>query len=194
MKKGNKFTALFLVFTLMALSGSLIAKERRGAMLRITKKDGQQIRGELITIKPNSFLLLDTKGKDVSIDIEDIKFIKFGRKSKILQGMSLGFFIGGASGMLIGAVKGAEADKEQPHILLSWIYIFAPVLWLANEERVGNIVTGLLIGGGIGSITGGILGGVAEKFKTIEIEGKSQEEIETVLAKLRKKARIPDYK
>ncbi len=190
----KKFISLFLVFSLMMLSVNLYAKERRGAKLRITKKDGLEIRGELITIKPNSFLLLDTEGKDVSIGIEDIKFIKLGRESKISQGIKIGFLIGGGSGMLIGAVKGAEADKEQPHIFLSWIYILAPVLWLANEERVGNIVTGLLIGGGIGLITGGILGGVAERSTTIEIEGKSQEEIETVLAKLRKKARIPDYK
>jgi len=47
---------------------------------------GQQIEGELITVKPNSLLLLDTEGKDVSIDIGDIKVIRIVKKSKALLG------------------------------------------------------------------------------------------------------------
>jgi len=76
MKKGKKFIALFLAFSLMMLSVNLYSKERRGAELIITKKDGQQIKGELITVKPNSLLLLDTEGKDVSVDIVDIRIIR----------------------------------------------------------------------------------------------------------------------
>ena len=52
----KKFISLFLIFSLMMLSTNLYAKERRGAKLIVTKKDGQQIRGELITVKPNSLL------------------------------------------------------------------------------------------------------------------------------------------
>ena len=44
----KKFTALFLVFLLSTLPGSLTAKEKRGAELVVQKKDGQQIGGELI--------------------------------------------------------------------------------------------------------------------------------------------------
>ena len=62
--KRNKLVSLFLVFFLLTLSGNLYAKERRGAKLQITKKNGIQIAGELITVKPNSLLLLDTEGKD----------------------------------------------------------------------------------------------------------------------------------
>ena len=64
--RGKKFVSLFLIFSLLVLSGSLYAKERQGAKLVITKKNGHQIEGELITVKPNSLLLLDTKGKDGS--------------------------------------------------------------------------------------------------------------------------------
>ena len=76
MKKGKKSIALFLVFSLFALSGSLYAKERRGAELIVTKKNGQLIGGELITVKPNSLLLLDAVGKDVSVDIADIRLLE----------------------------------------------------------------------------------------------------------------------
>jgi len=44
----KKFTALFLVFSLMMLSANLYAKEKRGATLIITKTDGQRIKGELM--------------------------------------------------------------------------------------------------------------------------------------------------
>lgn len=63
-KKRKKFTSLFLVFSLVALSGSLIGKERKGAKLAIQKKNGQQVMGELITVKPDSLLLLDSENKE----------------------------------------------------------------------------------------------------------------------------------
>ncbi|NQT79484.1 MAG: hypothetical protein HQ555_03715 [Candidatus Aminicenantes bacterium] len=57
MKKSKKFLALFLVFSLVFLYANLFAKEKRGDLLVITKKGGEQINGELITVKPNSPLL-----------------------------------------------------------------------------------------------------------------------------------------
>ncbi|NIO48596.1 MAG: hypothetical protein GTN73_04040, partial [Candidatus Aminicenantes bacterium] len=86
----KKLISLFLVFSLMMLSVNLYAKERRGATLIITKKDGQRIKGELITVKPNSLLLLDTEGKDVSVDIADIRVIRVVKRSKLLLGAGLG--------------------------------------------------------------------------------------------------------
>ncbi|GAH85785.1 unnamed protein product [marine sediment metagenome] len=58
-------------------------QERRGAKLQITKKNGIQIAGELITVKPNSLLLLNTEGWDVSVGIADIKIIRVMKKSKV---------------------------------------------------------------------------------------------------------------
>ena len=59
----KKFTALLLIFSLMAISCTTMttqrqkrfesSKERRGAKLIITKKDGRQVQGELITVKQN---------------------------------------------------------------------------------------------------------------------------------------------
>jgi hypothetical protein len=155
----KKFISLFLVFSLMMLSANLYAKERRGAKLIITKKDGQQIRGELITVKPNSLLLLDTEGKDVSVDIADIKVIKIKRKSKALLGAGIGF---------LACIVAAKIG------IINQIY-FVGIF----------IITGI--------ITGGMWGGYIGRDKTIQIEGKSDSEIQETLDKLRKKARIPDY-
>jgi len=168
--KGKKFIALFLVFSLLALSGNLFAKERRGAKLIVTKNDGQQIRGELITVKPNSLLLLDAEGKDVSVGIGDIKVIRIVKKSKVLIGIGLGLLIGAGIGALIGYSGGGD-----------WGPGFGALY--------GGIVSGA-----IGLLVGGTLGFASGIDNTIQIEGMTDSELHAIMYKLRKKARIRDYK
>ncbi len=169
----KKFISLFLVFSLMMLSVNLFAKERRGAKLLITKKDGQQIEGELITVKPNSLLLLDTEGKDVSVGIADIKVIRIVKKSKVLLGAGLGIVVGGGGGVLTSLIFG----------------------WSVYEGGEGMAA---VLSGGVGAAAGLLIGGVTGTLlgtdKTIQIEGMTDLEIEEALDKLRKKARIRDYR
>ena len=174
----KEFTALLLILSLVVLSGNLYAKERRGAELIITKKDGWQIEGELITVKPNSLLLLNTEGKDESIDIADIKVITIVKKSKALVGAAFGAFAGGG----IGAVVVPLIGKPTPIIFSS----------MAAEKK--TILSGLFFGFIIGAVCGGLIGTDEGTDKTIQIEGKSDLEIEEALDKLRKNARIRDYK
>ncbi len=53
----RKFIPLFVVFSFILLLLNLMAKERRGADLVVQKKEGRQVKGELITVKENSLLL-----------------------------------------------------------------------------------------------------------------------------------------
>ena len=168
----KKFIALFLVFSILAISSNLYAKERRGAELIILKKDGQQVGGELIAVKQNSLLLKDSEsGADASVDIKDIKKITIVKKSMFWKGVLYGLLIGGGGGAMWGATNpGTDAE--------AWVYSLA----LAA------------VFGPPGALIGGIIGVVAGKDKTIQIEGKSDLEIKEVLEKLRTKARIRDYK
>ena len=165
----KKLISLFLLFSLIMISVNLYAKERRGAKLTVTKKDGQLIEGELITVKPNSLLLLDTEGKDVSVDIADIKVIRVVKKSK---GARTGFLIGGGLA-LIGSIGqiGAEVHGFIPSFIDGLIFFALP-----------------------GALIGVIIGAVAGKDKTIQLEGMTDSEIQEALDKLRKKARIRDYR
>ena len=100
--KGKKLVSLFLVISLVMLSANLYAKERRGAKFIITKKNGYQTEGELITVKPNSLLLLSITGRDVSVDIADIKVIRVVKKSKAYLGAGLGLIIlGGGTALFV---------------------------------------------------------------------------------------------
>jgi hypothetical protein len=167
----KKAMALFLVFSLLALSGNLYA-EKKGAELVITKKDGLPVGGELIAVKKNSLVLLDSySDTDVSVDVENIRFIKILKKSKVLLGIGLGLLLGGGLGSLYGTSTDTYDSDLRP---------------------LAFIVYG---GGGaaLGALVGGFLCASAGKDETIQIEGKSDPEIKEILEKLNKKARIKNY-
>ncbi|MCK4822544.1 hypothetical protein KA005_42665, partial [bacterium] len=103
-----------------------------------------------------------------SIDIADIKVIRIMKKSKPLLGASIGLVIGVVPGALIGYKVG----------------------W---ETSMGTVIGGV-IGGVTAALIGVFIGISLGKEVTIRIEGKSDSEIQDVMDKLRKKARIRDYK
>ena len=177
----KKFTALLLIFSLMAISCTTIitqrqkrfesSKERKhGAELDVWKKSGWLVTGELIAVKPNSLLLLNPQGKDVSVDIADIKVIRIVKKSKALLGAGIG---GGAGALATIIFVALTPLREEP------------------LEYKFNVA---VVGGAYGAILGALLGLVAGKDKTIQIEGMTESEIQETLDKLRKKARIRDYR
>ncbi len=169
---GKKFLSLFLVFSSMMLSVNLDAKERQGAKLIITKKSGQKIDGELITVKPNSLLLLDKEGKDVSVDVGDIKVIRVVKK---FSGRRLPLI-----GLLIGCVGGA---------VYGLLYKGLPGYGASFHVPIFSFSLGIL-----GMIVGGYAEVIIGEDKTIQIEGMSDSAIQEFLDKLRKKARVRDYR
>jgi len=156
----------------MMLSANLYAK-KHGADIIVVKKDGQELQGELIAVKESSLLLMGyVSGRDVSIDISDIKVIQIKGKSRFLPGLQIGGLVGGISGVIWLASMGAGGDSAWAgYVIVSGLFA----------------ITGGLIGGLIGSAAG-------KGEKTIQIEGMTDSEINEVLVKLRKKARIRDYR
>ena len=63
---------------------------------------------------------------------------------------------------------------------------------MAAEEK--TILGGLFFGFIIGAVCGGLIGADAGTDKKIQIEGMSDLEIRDAMDKLRKKARIRDYR
>ncbi|MBA7649451.1 hypothetical protein ES703_57248 [subsurface metagenome] len=178
--KGKKLVSLFLVFSLVAISCTTIKTpgqmriepKKRGTNLVIQKKDGRQISGELIAVKENSLLLLDSEsGADVSVDIKDIKVIKM-KKSMTRLGMGIGC----VAGVLTGLGFAKALSDLHDGIDSQW-YLILPLICAVPL-----------------SFLGGIIGGFVKADKTIQIEGMTDSEIKDAMDKLRKKARIRDYK
>ncbi len=189
MKRGKKFTALLLIFFFFTVNCTVIdiltvpigistkktkKRGRQGAELIVIKIDGQQIIGELITVKPKSLLLLDNKGKDVSVDIANIRIITIVNKSKAGKGALYGLLIGGTVG--------------------SFYWIVRDVSSKLGQGPPTSLIDGIILFGLPGALTGAIIGAVAGTDETIQIEGMTDLEIHMALDKLRKKARIRDYK
>ena len=103
----KKTISLFLVFSVLSLSGNLYAKDKKGADLIIRKKSGAQVGGELITVKENSLLLKERDiGTDMIVDIGDIKVIRRVKKSKFGKGLWTGALVGGGvAGSIAGIAK-----------------------------------------------------------------------------------------
>jgi hypothetical protein len=165
----KKIMTLIIGVSLLFPSGALVAKERQGAQLVITKTDGTVINGELIAVKQNGILILETSpriGED--IDISDIKYIKTKKNSKAPIGTIVLSLVGAAAGGSIGYYVGWQTTK------------------------------GAVIGGGIGLLFGGLFGwgidSIVKKSETLDIEGRSPEDIRMILDRLRSQARSSEIR
>jgi len=156
--------AIILAILMLALPGSLIAREKRGATVIITLKDGHQIEGELISVKPDSLLLL--AGRDESVPLAEIRSIRVVRKSRAL----IGGFCGLAAGVALTAVLAADTDYGPFDSATSLLFgaLFIP--------------SGIGVGAGAGALAG--------KDKVIRLEGMTDPQVRAALVYLRKKARI----
>ena len=166
----SKKLLILVLACILVLPLGLTAQERKGANLLIEKLDGEQIRGELITVRESSLLLFSESGVDVSVDITAVEAITIVKKSKSLLGAALGFVIG-TTCLAFTSVAAVEGE-----------YSFFEVLPTAMIINIPSAIIGGIIGKSIG------------RDKTFQIEGKTDSEIRESLEYLRNKARIPDYK
>lgn len=161
----KRILTLAIVISLFLPPTSLFAKERRGANIEITKSDGTKIKGELIGVKQDSTLILESYSiTGGSVDLSEVKSIKIVKQSNIGLGVRLGLIIGGGGGALLGV-----------HF----------------SGGYGAIVGGLY--GGLSGLVIGAIIGAPGADETIDIFGGSPCVMATILEKLRSKARFPDY-
>jgi len=179
----KKFMVLFLVLFSFPFSENLYAK-KKGAELIVQQIDGQQAIGELIAVKENSLLLLDSEsGADVSVYIRKIKLIEIVKESKTLAWGGIGLVSGAVIGALIGYLEGDDFPIGETGVVITWP---GPTPITADAKAL-NYGIGCGIAGGA---LGGIAGTIAGSDKIVQIEGKSETEIKKALNKLSKKARI----
>ena len=173
----KKFIALFLAISFLLMNCGplnrgvrvgLEPNQKPGVLLVIQQKDGDLVGGELIAVKENSLLLLERdSGADVTIDIKDIRVIKIIKKSKA----GVGLLAGGAIGAFFGYLTKAPKTESEG--------LFFP--W--------NATGGGILGGLLGLVTGAVAG----TDETIQIEAMPDSEIQKILEKLRKKARVTNF-
>lgn len=169
-KKGEKLTALILVFSLVVLSADLSGAIRKGVNITISKTNGEEVSGELVTVKKDSLLLLDPETEtDISVNLNVIDVITVNNKSLMFE-MGMGaFLLAGAARLSLHSTLEKGQEKEE-----------------ATEHQVQDVWLWGAIGAGVGVLAGSVFG----IDKSIRIQGESDADIQDALEKLSKKARV----
>jgi hypothetical protein len=146
-------------------------KTKPGATMMIQTNDRQEIIGELIVVKKkdNSLSLYNEDIGEIVIDIMDVKTIFIFKKTKATVGGIIGF--------------------------LTFVAISYP--YLSSLEPFESLAAAHLIAASLFWISGGLIGyeigASLEDFEIIQLEGKSNSEINMIMEDLRKKARVPEF-
>lgn len=174
----NKYILLGVVLYLILSSDGLFGKTKgHGAELHLFMKNGHELAGELIGVKENCLILCQS-GIDFSVDIKELKMLKVVKKAHVAQGALMGLVIGAVAGGVGEAVYLSGGSDDE---------------W-ANFHRIILTIIASAAGGGIGLLTGAVVGSLRGIDETIQVEGKPEAEIEKILLRLRRIARMPEYR
>ena len=166
---------IILILTFFILLGNLSAKDRKkGADIIVQKKDGKIIKGELLAVKNDAIILMDSLNlSGITMKSKEIQKITIAKKSGFFKGLGLGLVIGGGSGALLGLASG----DDKPGLFS---------MTAGEKTAVGGLGFGIL-----GALAGGIVGAIKGIDESVVLEGRTPEEMERVLKKLNTKSRFP---
>ncbi|MCK7514954.1 MAG: hypothetical protein MZV70_70415 [Desulfobacterales bacterium] len=85
-----KLLVCALIIGTLCLPSALSAKARRGALVVLTKVDGAEVKGELVSVKPDSLLLFKS-GDALTIPRGRVHSVTIMRRSRMASGALTGF-------------------------------------------------------------------------------------------------------
>jgi hypothetical protein len=173
LRKGTRAAAAALLALSLVMPSA--AKEKaKGAEVLVQKKDGQRVKAELLAIKDRRLILMDSATlSEVTFGVDDIRSIRVVKKAKVLKGLGLGSLTGGVVGSGLGFLSG----NDEPGFFS----------FTAGEKA---LVIGVFFAA-MGGVVGGISGAIAGTDESVDLEGRSSQDIESILRKLDKQARFP---
>jgi hypothetical protein len=101
-----KLPTVALALAVLIAPHGLAAGSKRGADLVVIRLDGSNVSGELIAVKPDSVLLLDERGRDVTVDKAKVRSIRVLGKRRTGKGILYGSLIGFSGGAILGVATG----------------------------------------------------------------------------------------
>ena len=166
---------IFLIIIIFSICGQMSAKDRKkGAHVMIQKKDGKTIIGELLTVKSDVIILMNSLDQTgITQSVNDIKKITIVKKGRFFKGLGLGLIIGGGSGAVLGLASG----DDKPGFLS---------MTAGEKAAAGGLGLGIL-----GALAGGILGAIKGIDESVVLEGRTPKDMSRILKKLNSKSRSP---
>lgn len=174
-KMRQSIKMIVILFLFFCLSVEIFAKDKKhGSDVQVHKKDGGVIKGELLAVKNEEIILMDSLTlSGITLNTFDIRRINIVKKSGLFKGMGLGLLIGGASGALLGFASG---DDKQGFMSFT------------AGEKAGMAALGLGI---VGTLVGGTVGTIGGLDDKVTLEGRTPEEMGRILKKLNARSRFP---
>lgn len=174
-KSKRAFGILITILAVLTLYGSASAKDKKhGSEVIVLKKDGKTIRAELLAVKNDEIILMDSLNMSgITLKSDEIRKITIVKKSGFFKGIGYGLVIGGASGALLGFASG----DDDP----GWFSFTAD-----EKAAMGAMGFGIL-----GAVTGGVIGLIKGMDDSVVLEGKTPEERKLILKKLNSRSRFP---
>lgn len=169
--------AVGILMLFMIGNGMISAKtEKPGAILVLQKKDGQTIKGELLSVNNGMLnLLIYENASKVDVHINELRSLRIEKKGAFFKGLLIGSLTGAATGALVGLING----NDKPGFLS----------WTAGEKA---LLFGFCLGV-VGGISGGIVGAFKGTDESIQIEGLRPGKLALVEAKLASRARYRSF-
>ncbi len=136
----------------------------------VTNQDAAAFRGEVVGVRADAIVIETEQGEVRTVAIKDISRLRLYRKSAWMVGATVGSLVAG----------GVAYAVSYPRY---------------KDEFLGGIGIAASLAGGlvIGALGGGLIGGLSSADKTYDLTKLSPPEVKSLMAKLRKKARVPDY-
>jgi len=176
----GKIIAMWTVGLLLFIqfSAQAYAKEKkRGSTLEIKTTEGKVIHAELLAVKEDRLLLMETYNyQELILPLDEIAHLKIVKSSKFFRGLGMGAL----SGILLGATLGMASGDDEG----GWFAMSA-----GEKALLGGAAFGVL-----GLPIRGIAGAVAGIDESIQVSAYRDEEKVKLVQKLRSHARIPEYK
>lgn len=107
--------AIILAVCLLALPPGLAAKGKRGALIILSKVDGTEVKGELVSVRPDSLLLLRS-GDALTIPRDRVRSVALIRRSRMASGALTGFTAGALFGVFWGIGYGDAVHGPSPSV------------------------------------------------------------------------------
>jgi hypothetical protein len=171
--------AILAVMILLSLSASALAAV--GAQLVLQKKDGKEVKGELLAVRGRTLVLKEAVTlSGINAYADDLISIRIIRAKFNPIGSIIGVALGATAGFFAGKSMAPDSRKS--------IRGFGAGFG-ASEAMSSFAWVCIGIGGAVaGGVLGGLIGHAATSDEIIQIDGRSPDEIQKALTSLRSKA------
>lgn len=142
-RTAGKFVIVVIVAGLLVMPAGLWAKTKRGALVVVAKFDGIQVKGELVSVQPDSLLIL-RGGDALTIPRHKVHSVILMRRSRRASSALKGFIFGALPGVALGVAYGDSGTHglETPRKAAAFTGALGLVIGMAagHGEKVDSVI------------------------------------------------------